>query len=232
MYVKSRNAHPVFRAPERLLWRATLLKAVRVENHVIAPSANPNPAASTAVSEVVPYFPLRVGYVWTYVEQIITTSSATSLQRPVSLTIQRQLNHEYLAQWDFQSGRTRLPNIRYRIVTDGIQQALLTGDTAYTPFVYVLKAPLVVGTTWHGLQNYPVRISAVALSCTVPAGVFNQCVETLQDIEPLPENRLLTRRRFAPGIGLVWQQRRLFQHGNLTRTDTMELQKRPQPLQL
>lgn len=108
----------------------------------------------------------------------------------------------------------------------------MTGDTAYTPFVYLLKAPLVVGTTWRGLQNYPVRISAVAVSCKVPAGDFNRCVETLQDIEPLPEDRMLTRRRFAPRIGLVWQQRQLFQHGNLTRTDTMALQKQPAPLQL
>ena len=115
---------------------------------------------------------------------------------------------------------------------DGVQQAQLTGDTAYTPFVYMLKAPLVVGTTWRGLKSYPVRISAVGLSCTVPAGVFDRCIETLQDIEPMPENRMLTRHRFAPGVGLVWQQRRLFQYGKLSRTDTMELQKRPEPLRL
>jgi hypothetical protein len=205
-----------------------------VETHVITPAANPYPnaAESTAISEAVQYFPLRVGYVWTYVEEIIATFSGTPLQRDVTLTIQSQIHHEYLARWDFQSGRTHLPNMRYRIMQDGVQQAQLTGDTAYTPFVYLLKTPLVVGTTWRGLQNDTVRISAVALSCTVPAGDFNRCVETLRDIEPLPENRMLTRRRFAPGVGLVWQQRRLFQHGNLTRTDTMELQKRPQPLQL
>jgi hypothetical protein len=205
-----------------------------VETHAIDSSANPypSPAELTEIAEVIPYFPLRAGYVWTYVEQIITTHSSTPLQRHVTLTIQSQLDNEYLAHWDFQSGRTRLPNMRYRVTQDGIQQAQLTGDTAYTPFVYMLKAPLVVGTTWRGLQSYPVRISAVALSCTVPAGVFDSCIETLQDIEPLPENRMLTRRRFAPGVGLVWQQRQLFQHGKLTRTDTMELQKRPEPLRL
>lgn len=115
---------------------------------------------------------------------------------------------------------------------DGIQQAQLTGDTTYTPFAYLLKVPLAVGTTWRGLQRYPVRISAVGLSSTVPAGVFDSCIETLQDIEPLPENRMLTRHRFAPGVGLVWQQRRLFLHGKLMRTDIMKLQKRPEPLRL
>jgi hypothetical protein len=43
---------------------------------------------------------------------------------------------------------------------------------------------------------------------------------------------VLTRHRFAPDVGLVWQQRRLFQHQTLARIDTMELQKLPEPLQL
>ena len=205
-----------------------------MEAFAIAPSENspPSSAESSTLAEITQYFPLRAGYVWRYVEQITTASGDTRLQRHVTLTIQSRRNHEYVGHWDFQSGRTHLPNIRYRIVQDGVQQAQLTGDTAYTPFAYMLKTPFVVGTTWRGLQGYPIRIAAIALSCTVPAGVFDRCIETLQDVEPLPENRMLTRRRFAPGVGLVWQQRRLFQHGKLMRTDVMELQKRPEPLQL
>ena len=197
-------------------------------------SPNPPPETTSPAEqrEVLQYFPLRTGYVWTYVEQVVTATDIPLLQRQVTLTVHRQHDREYSAYWNFQSGHTDLPNVRYRVMKDGIQQAQLTGDTAYTPFVYILKAPLVVDATWRGLQGYPVRISAVALSCTVPAGVFNRCVETLQEIEPTPENRVLTRRRFAPRVGLVWQQRQLFQRENLLRTDTMELQKHPEPLRL
>jgi hypothetical protein len=187
--------------------------------------------ASEAIA-VLRYFPLRVGYVWTYAERVLTAAQTVLLQRVVTLTIQSKHTHEYVAHWDFQSGRTHLPNVRYRATEDGVQQAQLTGDTVYTPFVYLLKVPLVVGTMWPALQGSRVRISAVGLSCVVPAGTFAACVETLQDAEPTPESRVLTRRRFAPDVGLVWQQRRLFQYQTLARIDTMELQKLPESLQL
>jgi hypothetical protein len=206
----------------------------QVENHAMVHSPNPSPETTgpTERPEVLRYFPLRTGYVWTYVEQVTTATGSLLLQRQVTFTIHSQHGREYSAHWNFQSGHTRLPNVRYRVMTDGIQQAQLTGDTTYTAFVYMLKAPLVINATWRGLRGYPVRISAMALSCTVPAGTFERCVETLQEVEPAPENRVLTRRRFAPEIGLVWQQRRLFQRENLLRTDIMELQKRPEPLRL
>ena len=206
----------------------------QVENHAMVHSPNPSPKTTSPTEQpgVLRYFPLRTGYVWTYVEQVTTAAGSPLLQRQVTFTIHSRHGREYSAHWNFQSGHTRLPNVRYRAMPDGIQHAQLTSDTAYTDFVYMLKAPLVVDTTWRGLQGYPVRISAVALSCTVPAGMFERCVETVQEIEPTPENRVLTRRRFAPEIGLVWQQRRLFQRTTLLRTDTMELQKRPEPLRL
>ncbi|MGQ4809449.1 hypothetical protein NKDENANG_02866 [Candidatus Entotheonellaceae bacterium PAL068K] len=178
------------------------------------------------------YFPLRVGYVWTYAERIVTAAHAVLLERLVTLTIQSRHEWEYVAHWNFQSGRTLLPNVRYRVMDGGVQQAELAGDRAYTPFAYVLKAPLVVGTTWRTVQGYPVRIVAVELSCTVPAGTFVACIETLQEAEPTPESRMQTWRRFAPDVGLVWQRRRLFQLERLARIDTMELHKLPEPLQL
>jgi hypothetical protein len=178
------------------------------------------------------YFPLRVGYVWTYSERVRTATQDLLLQRQVTLTVQSHHQDEYVAHWDFQSGRTRLPNVRYRIRDDGVQEAQLTGDTVYTPFAYLLKAPLVVGTTWRTIHGYQVRISAVKASCVVPAGTYDACVETLQDAEPMPESRMRTRRRFAPDVGIVWQQRHLFQYESLSRIDTMELQRLPEPLRL
>lgn len=178
------------------------------------------------------YFPLRVGYVWTYREQVMTAPDTVLLQRRVTFTIQSRHDREYIAHWDFQSGSTRLPNSRYRLVDDGIQQAQLTDDTSYTPFAYVLKAPLAVGQRWHTERGDVVRIAAIRRACTIPAGSFTACVETVQEAEPTPESRILTRRRFAPDVGLVWQQRRLFLNGTPTRVDLMELQKLPERSQL
>lgn len=181
---------------------------------------------------VLRYFPLRVGYIWAYAERTVTATQTVLLQRQVTFTVQSHHQGEYVAHWDFRSGRTRLPNVRYRVTDDGVQQAQLTADTVYTPFAYLLKAPLVVGTTWRSVQGYKVRISGVEIVCAVPAGTFATCVETLREAEPTPESRIETRHRFAPDVGLVWQERRLFQYGTLTRIDTMELQKLPEPIQL
>src|SRR5262245_45423804 len=98
------------------------------------------------------YFPIRAGYTWTYVERVTTPLQVVLLQRQVTLTVQHSHQDEHVAHWNFQSGATELPNVRYRMVKDGIQQAQLTNDTRYTPFVYLLKIPLVVGTTWPALQ--------------------------------------------------------------------------------
>jgi hypothetical protein len=178
------------------------------------------------------YFPLRAGYTWTYTEQVVTPSQTVLLQRQVTLTVQYSHNNEHVAHWNFQSGVTALPNMRYRLVEDGVQQAQLTNDTRYTPFVYLLKTPLLVGTTWQALQGATVSVAAVGVVCTVPAGTFQQCVETLQEVEPTPDSRLTTRLCFAPDVGLVWQQRRLYRSEILERLDTMELQKLPEPAQL
>ena len=178
------------------------------------------------------YFPIRAGYTWTYVERVTTPLQVVLLQRRVTLTVQHSHQDEHVAYWHFQSGATVLPNVRYRLVKDGIQQAQLTDDTRYTPFVYLLKTPLVVGTMWQALHGATIRIAAVGVSCTVPAGEFSQCVETLQESEPTPENRMTTQLRFALDIGVVWQQRNLYRQATLERYDIMELQKLPGPIQL
>jgi hypothetical protein len=189
-------------------------------------------ASSADTTAILRYFPLQAGYVWTYGERVVTATHTVLLQRRVTLAIQSRHQNTYVAHWDFQSGQTQLPNMRYRLVDDGIQQAQLTDDTAYTPYVYLLKIPLRVGTMWHALQGATVRITAVGVACVVPAGTFAECMETHQTVEPTPESRVETRQRFAPDIGLAWQQRQLFQYDTVTRIDTLELQKRPEPLRL
>lgn len=186
----------------------------------------------TAMLAVQRYFPLHAGQMWTYVERVTTPSDTLLLERRVTFTVQSKYQQEYVAHWDFQSGPSRLPNVRYRVLADGVQQAQLADDTAYTPFFYFLKAPLVVGNSWLIAPGSAMRIAAVDLSCLVPAGTFQGCVETLREDEPTPESRVLTQYRFAPDIGLLWQRRRLFQREALERVDTMELQRLPEPTPL
>ena len=193
---------------------------------------NPEQAHATAALAVQRYFPLQAGRMWTYVEQVVTPSATLLLERRVTLTIYSKHQNEYVAHWDFQSGQPPLPNIRYRVLDDGVQHAQLTGDTAYTPFFHFLKAPLVVGNSWRIMPGTVMRVSAVRLFCVVPAGAFQDCVEILRQDDPTPDNRVLTQYRFAPDTGLIWQQRRLFQRERLERIDTMELQKLPEPSQL
>lgn len=185
-----------------------------------------------APQDVQRYFPLRLGYIWTYAETVMTPTQQLVLQRRVTLTMQRRDRDEYIAHWDFQSGATKLPNMRYRRVHDGIQYAQLTGDTTYTGFSYLLKTPLTVDTTWKTIQGFSVRITAIHHACTTPAGTFPTCLETRQDAEPTPTTRIQTTQRFAQDIGLVWQQRHLIQQNLVQRIDTMALQKLPEAWQL
>ncbi len=187
---------------------------------------------NTAPQDVQRYFPLRPGYVWTYVETVLTATQQLVLQRRVTLTMQHRDRDEYIAHWDFQSGSTKLPNMRYRRVPDGIQYAQLTGDTTYTGFSYLLKAPLTIDTTWRTIQGVSVRITAVHHACATPAGTFPACLETRQDAEPTPTTRMRTTQRFAQDVGLVWQQRRVIQQDTVQRIDTMALQTLPEPWQL
>jgi hypothetical protein len=173
-----------------------------------------------------------LGYIWTYAETVMTATRQLVLQRRVTLTMQHRTGDEYMAHWDFQSGATKLPNTRYRRVSDGIQYAQLTGDTTYTGFSYLLKTPLALDTTWRTIQGFPVRITAIHRACTTPAGTFPTCLETRQDAEPSPTTRLQTTQRFAQDVGLVWQQRHVLQQDILQRIDTLSLQKLPEPWRL
>ena len=181
--------------------------------------------AKAATPAVWQYFPLQPGDVWTYLEKIVSPSQQVLLERHITLTVHSQPQpREYIAHWDYQSGQTVMPNVRYRHVPDGVKWAQLTGDTTYTGFAYLLKTPLEPGTTWRTILNHWTQISATGLSCTVPAGTYHTCVETRVDAEPNPNIRMITTRQFAPQVGLVRQQRQVFRDDVLQRLDTMLLQ--------
>jgi hypothetical protein len=72
--------------------------------------------------------------------------------------------------------------------------------------VYLLKAPLVVGTEWPGEGGTKVRVSSVDRVVEVPAGKFVGCVETIEETpsssgkEP-PAKRVTTT--YCPDVGIA-----------------------------
>ena len=67
--------------------------------------------------------------------------------------------------------------------------------------VYVLKAPLVVGTSWPGENGGKSRILGVNASIDTPAGHYDGCVQTLE--ERLGDHPVRYATTFCPDVGVV-----------------------------
>ena len=71
---------------------------------------------------------------------------------------------------------------------------------------YLLRAPLVAGSTWTAVDNLVVQqfeLSAVDVTLVTPSGRFEHCVVVRND-GPLPNGaRFVTEWTYAPGVGLV-----------------------------
>ena len=96
----------------------------------------------TAPQDVQRYFPLRLGYVWTYAETVMTATQQLVLQRRVTLTMQRRDGDEYIAHWDFQSGFTKLPNMRYRRVPDALRPGTVYDVALWISIVAILMVAI------------------------------------------------------------------------------------------
>ncbi len=68
-------------------------------------------------------------------------------------------------------------------------------------YVYVLKTPLALGTTFTGEHGGKTRIDAVEASITVPAGRFEGCVVTVE--ERLGDAPARYTTTFCPEVGIV-----------------------------
>lgn len=126
------------------------------------------------------YFPLAVGNEWTYA---VTTAGQT--QQETIHIVGRD------GPWFLDDQRGRL-----RIEADGVRD----GDR------YLLRAPLVAGSTWTAVDNLVVQqfeLAAVDVTLVTPSGKFEHCVVVRND-QPLPNSaRFVTEWTYAPGVGLV-----------------------------
>lgn len=126
------------------------------------------------------YFPLAVGNEWTYA---VTTAGQT--QQETIHIVGRD------GPWYLDDQRGRL-----RIEADGVRD----GDR------YLLRAPLVAGSTWTAVDNLVVQqfeLAAVDVTLVTPSGKFEHCVVVRND-QPLPNGaRFVTEWTYAPAVGLV-----------------------------
>lgn len=68
-------------------------------------------------------------------------------------------------------------------------------------YVYVLKQPLVVGTSFTGEHGGKTRVDAVSVGVSVPAGRFEGCVVTVE--ERLGDAPARYTTTFCPDVGIV-----------------------------
>jgi hypothetical protein len=126
------------------------------------------------------FFPLAVGNEWTYA---VTTGGQT--QQETIHIVGRD------GPWYLDDQRGRL-----RVEADGVRDA----DR------YLLRAPLVAGSTWTAVDNLVVQqfeLSAVDVTLVTPSGRFEHCVVVRND-QPLPNGaRFVTEWTYGPGVGLV-----------------------------
>lgn len=118
------------------------------------------------------YFPLGDGYVYTYE----TTDEAGNPQDMLLLRV-RRLGPAH-AQLHTASGIREL-----RITPDAIQRQ---GSG------FVLRAPLRAGSTWEGDNGGTTRVDAADVRVTVPAGSFEGCLRTVEEIGASGRGRITT----------------------------------------
>ena len=117
------------------------------------------------------YFPLGDGYVYTY-----ETDDEGDMKDMLLLKV-RRLDPAH-AQLHTSSGVREL-----RITAEAIQRQ---GSG------FVLRAPLRVGTTWNGDNGGTTRIDAVDVRVSVPAGSFDACIRTVEEIDAAGHGRITT----------------------------------------
>ncbi|MFO0614386.1 MAG: hypothetical protein U0414_17495 [Polyangiaceae bacterium] len=147
------------------------------------------PTSSTAVSSGSPlerYFPLVDGHLYSYdVDTLSDHPSTGALSASVSRTGP--------TTGTFRIGSTTR-QIQYE--PDGVAATEPSGDRAY-----LLKAPLVEGTSWLGARGGQIRIVNAHATVAVGAGTFVECVVTEEKRGgDFPKDVTST---YCPDVGLV-----------------------------
>jgi len=130
-------------------------------------------------STVEPYFPLEEGRIYSY---------ATNEAGETGMLVAR------VHRSDATHGELRLSNATKRFVysAEGV---------AYDTGVFLLKAPLEVGTSWPGEHGGTTKITRTDAAPKVPAGSYTSCVETVEEGGRPPGARFTTT--YCPGVGMV-----------------------------
>ena len=151
-----------------------------------SPWLAPNAGQQNAVSgsSVERFFPLVDGMVYTY-----TTVNEVGDQGLLVARVHRSDAHH---------GELRFPAgaKAFDLAPDGVLLGARAGEPSY-----VLKLPLVVGTSWRGEHGGQSRILNIAATIDTPAGHYEGCVQTLE--ERLGDHPTRYATTFCPEVGVV-----------------------------
>lgn len=128
-----------------------------------------------AVSSADVYFPLEDGRLYHYVSD--------DNGEPGMLVA-------HVSRAEARRGQLRIGNQTKNLVYD-------ESGVRYQDGAYLLKVPLEVGASWPGEHGGTTRITDTSRSVQVPAGRYEQCIETVEEVG---ERYLNT---YCPGVGLV-----------------------------
>jgi hypothetical protein len=148
-----------------------------------SPANTPNNAVTGATSglPIERYFPITQDYLWTY-------DSTSDVGERSSFIVRGRRTQA--AEGELQTpGGTK----RFVYTPEGIG---LVDRQAY-----VLKQPLVVGTTWRGEHGGISRIETVGATITIAAGTFTDCIVTIE--ERGGDVRATYSTTFCPDVGIV-----------------------------
>jgi hypothetical protein len=156
--------------------------------------ASPPPAAATtkaAASGVARYLPLEDGTVFSYE----TTTEPAGERGLLVLEVRRPRADAAT------------------LVVAGRATPLSVGAhaVAHAAGGFFLSEPLVVGAEWHGDFGH-VRVTRVGARVTVPAGTFDDCVETVEELS-VREGAKRTTTTFCAGVGITSRATEVEQDG-------------------
>jgi hypothetical protein len=143
-----------------------------------APKPKPPPATAGGVSR---YLPLEHETVFSY-----DTRVEPSGERGL-LVLEVRRRRPELAELVV-AGRVQ----RLNVTSDAIE--LVTGGA-------LLRAPLTKGASWRG-DFGRVRVTNTSRTVTVPAGTFNDCIETVEEMAS-SEGSKRTTTAFCPAVGIA-----------------------------
>ncbi|MDP3273665.1 MAG: hypothetical protein Q8Q09_00615 [Deltaproteobacteria bacterium] len=153
------------------LWAAVGLVGCATTTQVVRP---------TGPLQARDFMPLRRDAAWSYDAQDLTNGGPRTL---VTLRVVAQNSGQYVVQQGVGS------TANYSYAQGGI---LRNGET-------ILAEPIVVGTSWQGMQGDTYSIRAVGLRRTTPAGTFTNVIEVARN----GREGFVERTWYAHGVGAI-----------------------------